>query len=98
VRGSGAAEHHKDFNAELVSSGNSELDTLLGGGLERGTNALLIGAAGDPGEKSLAQLSHASFLSGRPAGIFGRQIVATTRSTASCLAASPQWIARTHLC
>lgn len=41
-----AAEHHKDFEGQLVSSGNAELDALLGGGLERGTNALMIGAAG----------------------------------------------------
>ena len=41
-----AAEHHKDFETQVVSSGNAELDALLGGGLERGTNALLIGAVG----------------------------------------------------
>jgi circadian clock protein KaiC len=48
-----AAEHHKKFDSDIVSSGNAELDTLLGGGLERGTNALLIGAAG-VGKSSLA--------------------------------------------
>lgn len=48
-----AAEHHKRFEGELVSSGNAELDALLGGGLERGTNALLIGAAG-VGKSSIA--------------------------------------------
>lgn len=48
-----AAEHHKSFPAELTSSGVPELDRLLGGGLERGTNALLIGAAG-VGKSSLA--------------------------------------------
>src|SRR5690348_702124 len=41
-----AAEHHRDFEGEVVASGNAGLDTLLGGGLERGTSALLIGAAG----------------------------------------------------
>jgi circadian clock protein KaiC len=41
-----AADHHKSFVGEHASSGNAELDALLGGGLERGTNALLIGAAG----------------------------------------------------
>ena len=41
-----AAEHHKPFQGTFTPSGNAELDTLLGGGLERGTNALLIGAAG----------------------------------------------------
>ena len=48
-----AAEHHQDFDSDVVSSGNAELDALLGGGLERGTNALLIGAAG-VGKSSLA--------------------------------------------
>jgi circadian clock protein KaiC len=48
-----AAEHHTDFPAEIASSGNEELDQLLGGGLERGTNTLLIGAAG-VGKSSLA--------------------------------------------
>ncbi|OZI66804.1 ATPase domain-containing protein [Bordetella genomosp. 11] len=41
-----ASEHHKPFPRDLTSSGNPRLDDLLGGGLERGTNALLIGSAG----------------------------------------------------
>ena len=48
-----AAEHHKTFTGDFTPSGNRELDNLLGGGLERGTNALLIGAAG-VGKSSLA--------------------------------------------
>ena len=48
-----AAEHHKPFNDEFTSSGNAELDMLLSGGLERGTNALLIGGAG-VGKSSIA--------------------------------------------
>ena len=48
-----AAEHHKTFPIETTSSGNAALDHLLGGGLERGTNALLIGGAG-VGKSSLA--------------------------------------------
>lgn len=52
-----AAEHHKTFVGEFTPSGNAELDKLLGGGLERGTNALLIGSAG-VGKSSLA-LSYA---------------------------------------
>jgi circadian clock protein KaiC len=48
-----AAEHHTEFTGDVVLSGNSELDKLLGGGLERGTNTLLIGAAG-VGKSSLA--------------------------------------------
>ncbi|MFN4141712.1 ATPase domain-containing protein [Aestuariivirga sp.] len=48
-----AAEHHTTFTDESVSSDVKELDQLLGGGLERGTNVLLIGAAG-VGKSSLA--------------------------------------------
>jgi circadian clock protein KaiC len=48
-----AAEHHRAFAAEYTSSGNAQLDKMLGGGLERGTNVLFIGAAG-VGKSSLA--------------------------------------------
>lgn len=48
-----AAEHHTEFVGEIAASGNAELDKLLGGGLERGTNVLLIGAAG-VGKSTLA--------------------------------------------
>jgi len=48
-----AAEHHRSFEGDTVSSGNAELDRLLGGGLERGTNALLLGSAG-VGKSSVA--------------------------------------------
>jgi circadian clock protein KaiC len=58
-----AAEHHRDFSSEPTPSGNKELDQLLGGGLERGTNALLIGAAG-VGKSSLA-LAYAVAAAGR---------------------------------
>jgi circadian clock protein KaiC len=58
-----AAEHHKPFVGEFTPSGNAELDALLGGGLERGTNALLIGAAG-VGKSSLA-LTYAVSAAGR---------------------------------
>lgn len=48
-----AAEHHAEYAQGFVPSGDHDLDALLGGGLERGTNALLIGAAG-VGKSSLA--------------------------------------------
>lgn len=41
-----AAEHHRHFHAEPVKSGIPELDKLTGGGLHRGTSALLMGPAG----------------------------------------------------
>ena len=48
-----AAEHKSEFIGSFTPSGNPQLDQLLGGGLERGTNALLLGAAG-VGKSSLA--------------------------------------------
>ncbi len=37
---------HRDYVQETISSGNSELDKLLGGGLTKGTSNLLLGPAG----------------------------------------------------
>lgn len=48
-----AAEHHSRFEAAQVSSGVTELDRLVGGGLDRGTSTLLIGPAGS-GKSSVA--------------------------------------------
>ncbi len=48
-----AAEHHKPFVGEPTGSGSAEFDALLGGGLERGTSTLLVGAAG-VGKSSIA--------------------------------------------
>tara|TARA_R100001143_G_scaffold14456_2_gene16483 strand:- start:338 stop:1864 length:1527 start_codon:yes stop_codon:yes gene_type:complete len=48
-----ASEHHSNYIGEAASCGNAALDTMLGGGLERGTNALFVGAAG-VGKSSLA--------------------------------------------
>jgi circadian clock protein KaiC len=65
-----AAVHLTDFVDGFTSSGNAELDQLLGGGLERGTNALLIGGAG-VGKSSLAlTYAIASAERGEPAAYF----------------------------
>lgn len=48
-----ASEHFVPFRGEFSPSGNAGMDALLGGGIERGTNALLIGAAG-VGKSALA--------------------------------------------
>ena len=48
-----AGEHHAEFKRQPASSGVEELDSLLGGGLDRGTTTLLLGAAGT-GKSSLA--------------------------------------------
>jgi circadian clock protein KaiC len=41
-----AAEHTAPLTKEMFSSGNKELDTLLGGGLHAGTSNLFMGPAG----------------------------------------------------
>jgi circadian clock protein KaiC len=41
-----AADHRRRFRPELFSSGIAELDTLLGGGIDRGTSSLLLGPSG----------------------------------------------------
>jgi circadian clock protein KaiC len=41
-----ASEHHRNFGRERLQSGIAELDTLLGGGLERGSSALILGPSG----------------------------------------------------
>ena len=48
-----AAEHRQDLGLEKFSSGIESLDNLIGGGLERGTSTLIVGAAGT-GKSSLA--------------------------------------------
>lgn len=41
-----AAEHLRDFAAQIGSSGSDDFDALLGGGLVRGTNTLIVGPSG----------------------------------------------------
>jgi circadian clock protein KaiC len=41
-----AAEHGIEFERTLIASGVATLDTLLGGGVERGTSTLLVGPPG----------------------------------------------------
>ncbi len=48
-----AAEHHTTFARECFPSGISELDALLGGGLDRGTSSMFMGPPGT-GKSTLA--------------------------------------------
>jgi circadian clock protein KaiC len=48
-----AAEHHTKFRRQPVSGGIKPLDDLFGGGLDRGTTTLILGAAGT-GKSTLA--------------------------------------------
>ena len=50
-----AAEHRQPSSRERLKSGLAGLDTLLGGGLERGTSTLIQGAAGT-GKSTIAAL------------------------------------------
>jgi circadian clock protein KaiC len=52
-----ASEHRTRFDRNLTSSGVSALDALLGGGIERGSSALILGPAGTG--KSLFALNFA---------------------------------------
>ena len=48
-----AAEHRHTHRKDLLSTGVDEMDTMLHGGIMRGTSTLLLGAAG-VGKSSLA--------------------------------------------
>jgi circadian clock protein KaiC len=48
-----AAEHRKAFPKSMLSCGISQIDDLVGGGLDRGTSTLLMGPAGT-GKSTLA--------------------------------------------
>ncbi len=50
-----SAEHRSSFTRDVVTTGSAELNTLLGGGIERGSSTLILGPAGTG--KSLMALS-----------------------------------------
>ncbi len=58
-----AREHAEDFRREPVASGVATLDTLFGGGIDRGTATLMIGPAGSG--KSTVSLQYAAAAAGR---------------------------------
>ncbi|HEX5055022.1 MAG TPA: ATPase domain-containing protein [Gammaproteobacteria bacterium] len=55
-----AADHHVEFKDVMISSGNEQLDTLVGGGLHAGTSNLLIGPAGTGKSTISAMFAHAA--------------------------------------
>jgi circadian clock protein KaiC len=64
-----ASEHRAEFRCEPVSSGIKELDTLLGGGLDRGTTTLILGPAGT-GKSTLALQYGVQMASRRQSSMF----------------------------
>jgi len=58
-----ATEHSTEFSSVLMESGIKELDSLLGGGLNRGTSALCMGPAG--AGKSTISLRYAAAAAAR---------------------------------
>jgi circadian clock protein KaiC len=65
-----AAEHHRPFEKTTESSGNRELDALVGGGLHSGTSNLLIGPAGS-GKSTIAMMfAHAAATRGHRVGYY----------------------------
>jgi circadian clock protein KaiC len=65
-----AAEHHERFEPELFSSGVTNLDVMLMGGLQAGSTTLLLGPAG-VGKSTVAMqfVAHA-LTEGRKAAVF----------------------------
>lgn len=65
-----AAEHHMDFNDDVVSTGSSEFDALLGGGLVPGTATLFNGPAGVGKTTAAVQCMVAALERGEKAAYF----------------------------
>ncbi len=55
-----AADHHTPFQKTIYSSGNKQLDSLMGGGLHGGTSNLLIGPAGTGKSTIALMFAHAA--------------------------------------
>lgn len=65
-----AAEHRPGFDHSRISSGIVELDTLLGGGIDRGTSTLLMGPAGCGKSTVAALYAYSAAQRGEAAAIF----------------------------
>ncbi len=65
-----ASEHSEPFTAERIKSGVTALDTLLGGGPDRGTSTLLMGPAGSGKSTIAVQYAVAAAARGDHAMIF----------------------------
>jgi circadian clock protein KaiC len=65
-----AADHRRDVESGIASSGVPALDALLGGGLSRGTNCILVGPAGVGKSTVAVQFAAAAADRGEPAAVY----------------------------
>jgi circadian clock protein KaiC len=65
-----ASEHRRVLSEERLGSGLPELDRLLGGGIERGTSTLIVGAAGTGKSSLAAQFVAAAAQRGQKSAMF----------------------------
>lgn len=65
-----AAEHNLGQERGLLKSGNAELDALMGGGLQFGTSAVLLGPAGTGKSTTALQYARAAAARGERAAVF----------------------------
>jgi circadian clock protein KaiC len=65
-----AAEHVTSYARESIKSGLAGLDSLLGGGLARGTSSLFLGPAGTGKSSLAAQYARAAAARGEHAAVF----------------------------
>jgi len=65
-----AAEHRTNLDEQKFSSGIDAMDDLLGGGLERGTSTLIVGAAGTGKSTLAAQFVSAAAGRGQRSAMF----------------------------
>jgi circadian clock protein KaiC len=65
-----AMEHRQPASLEKLSSGIAELDALMGGGVERGTSTLIVGAAGTGKSTLAAQFVAAAMARNQSASMF----------------------------
>jgi circadian clock protein KaiC len=65
-----ASEHRTSFVRTQISSGIGELDTLVGGGIERGSSVLVLGPAGTGKSTFIFQFITAAIKRGEKAAMF----------------------------
>jgi len=65
-----AGEHRREPSLDKLPSGIAEMDALLGGGIERGTSTLIVGAAGTGKSSLAAQFVVAAAARGQTSALF----------------------------